>query len=107
MELAVPVIPADDISQAKQFYIDKLGFQLTFETESLHDDRFRLRNSDQEKIKQEDRRNYLLSSCKTLLISCYLRLSIFSSASLATISGPADAARTPLSIWRILPSGAI
>ena len=33
MELAVPVIPADDISQAKQFYVDKLGFQLTFETE--------------------------------------------------------------------------
>jgi catechol 2,3-dioxygenase-like lactoylglutathione lyase family enzyme len=34
MELAVPVIPADDISQMKRFYIDKLGFQLTFETES-------------------------------------------------------------------------
>ena len=34
MELAVPVIPADDISQAKQFYVDKLGFQLTFETPS-------------------------------------------------------------------------
>jgi catechol 2,3-dioxygenase-like lactoylglutathione lyase family enzyme len=33
MELAVPVIPADDISQAKQFYVDKLGFQITFETE--------------------------------------------------------------------------
>jgi len=31
MELAVPVIPADDISQAKQFYIDKLGFRVTFE----------------------------------------------------------------------------
>jgi len=34
MELAVPVIPADDISQMKRFYIDSLGFQLTFETES-------------------------------------------------------------------------
>ena len=34
MELAVPVIPADDISEAKQFYVDKLGFQLTFETET-------------------------------------------------------------------------
>ena len=31
MELAVPVIPADDISQAKQFYVDKLGFHVTFE----------------------------------------------------------------------------
>lgn len=33
MELAVPVIPAEDISAAKHFYVDKLGFQLTFETE--------------------------------------------------------------------------
>lgn len=32
MELAVPVIPADDLSIAKQFYVDKLGFDLTFET---------------------------------------------------------------------------
>jgi catechol 2,3-dioxygenase-like lactoylglutathione lyase family enzyme len=31
MELAVPVIPADDITQARQFYVDKLGFQVTFE----------------------------------------------------------------------------
>ncbi len=31
MELAVPVIPADDISIAKQFYVDKLGFRVTFE----------------------------------------------------------------------------
>jgi catechol 2,3-dioxygenase-like lactoylglutathione lyase family enzyme len=31
MELAVPVIPADDIAVAKQFYVDKLGFELTFE----------------------------------------------------------------------------
>jgi uncharacterized glyoxalase superfamily protein PhnB len=34
MERAVPVLPADDLSAAKQFYVDKLGFQLTFETES-------------------------------------------------------------------------
>ena len=31
MELAVPVIPADDITAAKRFYVDKLGFQITFE----------------------------------------------------------------------------
>lgn len=31
MELAVPVIPADDIAEAKRFYVDKLGFELTFE----------------------------------------------------------------------------
>ena len=31
MERAVPVLPADDISLAKQFYVDKLGFQITFE----------------------------------------------------------------------------
>jgi catechol 2,3-dioxygenase-like lactoylglutathione lyase family enzyme len=34
MELAVAVIPADNISEAKRFYVDKLGFQLTFEAES-------------------------------------------------------------------------
>jgi catechol 2,3-dioxygenase-like lactoylglutathione lyase family enzyme len=31
MERAVPVLPADDISAAKQFYVDKLGFRVTFE----------------------------------------------------------------------------
>ena len=31
MERAVPVLPADDISQAKHFYVDQLGFELTFE----------------------------------------------------------------------------
>ena len=31
MERAVPVLPADDISVAKQFYVDKLGFRVTFE----------------------------------------------------------------------------
>jgi hypothetical protein len=31
MERAVPILPADDLSIAKQFYIDKLGFRVTFE----------------------------------------------------------------------------
>ena len=31
MERAVPILPADDLSIAKQFYVDKLGFQVTFE----------------------------------------------------------------------------
>jgi catechol 2,3-dioxygenase-like lactoylglutathione lyase family enzyme len=31
MELAVPVIPANDIAEARQFYVDRLGFQVTFE----------------------------------------------------------------------------
>jgi uncharacterized glyoxalase superfamily protein PhnB len=31
MERAVPVLPAEDLSVAKQFYVDKLGFQVTFE----------------------------------------------------------------------------
>jgi uncharacterized glyoxalase superfamily protein PhnB len=31
MERAVPVLPADDITAAKQFYVDKLGFRVTFE----------------------------------------------------------------------------
>jgi catechol 2,3-dioxygenase-like lactoylglutathione lyase family enzyme len=31
MESAVPCLPADDISAAKQFYVDKLGFRVTFE----------------------------------------------------------------------------
>ncbi|HEX6216619.1 MAG TPA: glyoxalase superfamily protein [Vicinamibacterales bacterium] len=31
MERAVPVLPADDITAARQFYVDKLGFQVTFE----------------------------------------------------------------------------
>ena len=32
MEKAVPVLPADDITAAKQFYVDKLGFKVTFES---------------------------------------------------------------------------
>ena len=31
MERAIPVLPADDLSAAKQFYVDKLGFHVTFE----------------------------------------------------------------------------
>jgi catechol 2,3-dioxygenase-like lactoylglutathione lyase family enzyme len=31
MERAVPILPADDLSIAKQFYVDKLGFSVTFE----------------------------------------------------------------------------
>ena len=31
MERAVPVLPADDITAAKQFYVDKLGFRVIFE----------------------------------------------------------------------------
>lgn len=31
MERAVPILPADDLSIARQFYVDKLGFQVTFE----------------------------------------------------------------------------
>lgn len=31
MELAVPILPVDDLSVAKQFYVDKLGFDLDFE----------------------------------------------------------------------------
>ena len=31
MERAIPVLPADDLTAAKQFYVEKLGFQVTFE----------------------------------------------------------------------------
>lgn len=31
MERAVPILPAEDLSLAKQFYVDKLGFRVTFE----------------------------------------------------------------------------
>lgn len=31
MERAVPILPADDLSVARQFYVDKLGFRVTFE----------------------------------------------------------------------------
>jgi uncharacterized glyoxalase superfamily protein PhnB len=31
MERAVPVLPGDDVSVAKEFYVGGLGFQITFE----------------------------------------------------------------------------
>lgn len=31
MERAIPVLPADDLSAARQFYVHKLGFHVTFE----------------------------------------------------------------------------
>ena len=31
MERAVPILPADDLALAKQFYVDGLGFEVTFE----------------------------------------------------------------------------
>jgi catechol 2,3-dioxygenase-like lactoylglutathione lyase family enzyme len=31
MELAVPILPADDLAVAKAFYVDGLGFGVTFE----------------------------------------------------------------------------
>ena len=31
MERAVPILPADDLSIARQFYVDKLRFRVTFE----------------------------------------------------------------------------
>jgi catechol 2,3-dioxygenase-like lactoylglutathione lyase family enzyme len=31
MELAVPILPADDLRTAKDFYVNGLGFEITFE----------------------------------------------------------------------------
>ncbi len=31
MELAIPILPADDISEARAFYVDKLGFSVRYE----------------------------------------------------------------------------
>jgi uncharacterized glyoxalase superfamily protein PhnB len=31
MERAIPILPADDLGVAKQFYVDKLGFTVLFE----------------------------------------------------------------------------
>ncbi len=31
MERAVPILPGDDVKAAKEFYVDKLGFQVSFE----------------------------------------------------------------------------
>jgi len=35
MERAVPVLPADDLGVAREFYVDRLGFRVTFE--ATHD----------------------------------------------------------------------
>ena len=32
MERAIPILPADDLAVAKTFYVDGLGFRVTFET---------------------------------------------------------------------------
>ncbi len=31
MERAIPILPADNLADAKAFYVDKLGFRVTFE----------------------------------------------------------------------------
>ena len=31
MERAIPIVPADDLRIAKQFYVDRLGFKVRFE----------------------------------------------------------------------------
>lgn len=31
MERAIPIVPADDLRVAKQFYVDRLGFKVRFE----------------------------------------------------------------------------
>ena len=31
MELAIPILPVDDLARAKAFYVDTLGFEMTFE----------------------------------------------------------------------------
>ena len=31
MERAIPILPADDLATAKSFYVDSLGFRVTFE----------------------------------------------------------------------------
>jgi catechol 2,3-dioxygenase-like lactoylglutathione lyase family enzyme len=37
MERAIPILPTEDLTTAKTFYVDGLGFQVTFETS--HDGR--------------------------------------------------------------------
>lgn len=32
MERAVPILPVDDLAAARRFYVDGLGFEVTFET---------------------------------------------------------------------------
>ena len=31
MERAIPILPVDDLREAREFYVDKLGFTPTFE----------------------------------------------------------------------------
>lgn len=31
MERAIPILPVDDLAAAKQFYVDGLGFEVSFE----------------------------------------------------------------------------
>jgi uncharacterized glyoxalase superfamily protein PhnB len=31
MERAIPILPADDLTVAKEFYVDRLGFEIRFE----------------------------------------------------------------------------
>jgi catechol 2,3-dioxygenase-like lactoylglutathione lyase family enzyme len=31
MERAIPILPAEDLATAKSFYVDGLGFRVTFE----------------------------------------------------------------------------
>lgn len=31
MEMAIPILPAEDLATAKEFYVDRLGFRLRFE----------------------------------------------------------------------------
>ena len=38
MERAVPIIPGDDIKAMKEFYVDKLGFELVWEAPSEDND---------------------------------------------------------------------
>jgi uncharacterized glyoxalase superfamily protein PhnB len=37
MERAIPILPVSDLDQAKQFYVDQLGFDVRFDVR--HDDR--------------------------------------------------------------------
>lgn len=46
MERAVPILPVDDLAVAREFYVDRLGFEVTFEhTESSHSGLLRDRSS--------------------------------------------------------------
>lgn len=34
MERAIPILPTEDLAEAKTFYVDRLGFRVTFEVSS-------------------------------------------------------------------------